>query len=51
MQVREELASGMEISFSKTNFMYLCQLTAIYQSPEMQGQLFTNLLDIKGFKK
>ena len=50
-QVRHELHSGsLEISLTKTNFMYLCQCTAIFQSPEMEGKSFSQLLDIKKFK-
>lgn len=49
--VRRELESGIEVSLSKTNFMYLCQITAIYQAPETQGSRdVPNLVDIKTFK-
>ena len=50
--VRRELQSDdLEVSLTKTNFMYLCQLTAIYQSDEVRGKPFTDLPDIKNFKR
>ena len=51
MQVSAELQSGMQISLTKTNFMYLCQTAAIYQSEEMKGKTLNQLVDIRKFKK
>ena len=49
--IRGELESGIDVSLSKTNFMYLCQITAIYQSEEMKDNAdVTTQVDIKTFK-
>ena len=41
----------MQLSLTKTNFMYLCQTAAIYQSEEMKGKALNELVEIRKFKK
>ena len=50
----EELAHELEIlnlQMSKTEFMYLCQITAIYQQPEMKKVPVDSQMGIKEFRK
>lgn len=50
--LREELEDAeLDISFTRTQFMYLCQIIAIYQSEEMRGKVLADHLDIKNFKR
>ena len=42
---------ALDVAFTKTQFMYMCQVTAIFQQPEMKGIPVKSLVDIKTFKK